>query len=155
MRLKYVIIRRRGRGTNLKLKTIDELVAQYYSILRVWWSQRLTQPKEETMQYPFQVTWLIATCWLGSSGSKFSKIFGNNLMINSTGSRMCLTDTSQYLVTLAQTKLHCALECSRNLDWLQFNFYEDSRRCEMYSNLGGRNCSSTNRLCSNYRVSYT
>ena len=92
------------------------------------------------------LTWFRA----GHVGGDYANSFAT-LMIN--GTRMCVWDPMPDNVTTTTSKHLCAGACQRNLACVQFNFNKDSNRCEMFSVLGARNCSSISTGCSNYRVS--
>ena len=92
------------------------------------------------------LTWFEAGHVGGDYANSFATLMNN-------GTRMCVWDPMPSNVTTTTSKHFCAGACQRNLACVQFNFNKDSNRCEMFSMLGARNCSSIGTGCSNYRVS--
>ena len=99
---------------------------------------------------------LVSTTIMLSTDSFNSRLFANNFRSITSGPTMFVTNSQPSSVASVDSQGQCAVRCNADQDCLQFNFYTDSKLCEIYSSLGGRNCSSNtgnNIFCSNFRVS--
>ena len=104
-----------------------------------------------TLIYAFRSAVLILLCGtrsLEADSSTFLKIHQDS----ATGFRLCNSDTPQAVIRV-KSKTQCAAWCNYEVLCFEFNYWIDSKRCELFFYLGGQNYSTNSFSCYHYRVS--